>query len=487
MKKIYLFALAFFTCMNLSWAQTNDGDVFDYALTGTDINGATVDVQADLAAGKTVILDFFTTWCGPCWAVHEQEILKNLYEKYGPDAADQLRIYAIESDPSTTMEDLTSQTDKSYGDWTEGVAYTIMDDEKPAMDLEVGGFPTLLVIRPEDKKVVNFFNYILSPEYIEVLVANKQDDMIMSNAPASGSFCETLERVETFSLKNISLGEVSSFKLSVNDNGVEEVLSFDETVGIYQNLNVELPAKTIDANLNREVKLIEVNGNAIESKFYNNYTSSYIRPILETATMNIKFTTDYFPSETSWQLKDDNTVFLEVSYTGDGNGGGDDALKTFDYSVEIPSDALPCLRFEITDAFGDGMSVFEQNGVHPGIEVFDANNNLIKDKLSSEQGVQAGEGTVYATSYIFNAESVDVPEVEAESLFKVYPTLTSDLLYIDADQNIELVEIYNNTGQKVNTIKTVSGSIDMSHLQNGVYSIHVYTAGQVASTKVIKL
>ena len=106
-----------------------------------DINGEQFSLSDHL--GKVVLLDFFTTWCGPC--IFEIEHLKGLYNEYSPD---QLVILSISVDPYTDIvQVLQSFAQQNEMTWT-----VARDTDNVAYRYGVSPIPHLVIVDAEGYK-----------------------------------------------------------------------------------------------------------------------------------------------------------------------------------------------------------------------------------------------------------------------------------------------------------------------------------------------
>lgn len=140
----------FFSAKGLSLPLPNGSTAPDFTL--TDVNGVEHHLYDYLDQGYTVFLDFSATWCGICWNYHNTNILKDIYNQYGPSGTDQVMVLFIEGDAFTPESALFGGSG-SQGDWVTGTPYPVMDDpnETVASAYQVFSFPTLYAVCPDRK------------------------------------------------------------------------------------------------------------------------------------------------------------------------------------------------------------------------------------------------------------------------------------------------------------------------------------------------
>jgi thiol-disulfide isomerase/thioredoxin len=95
-------------------------------------------VSLAAASGKTVLLDFWTTWCPPCRA--DAPALDKLYEKYGE--RDLMIVGISVSEERAIVEKFLTEHPHNFP-----VALTT-ENEMPR-PYQIGLFPTYIVINPD--------------------------------------------------------------------------------------------------------------------------------------------------------------------------------------------------------------------------------------------------------------------------------------------------------------------------------------------------
>ncbi|MBK6930814.1 MAG: hypothetical protein IPH12_08005 [Saprospirales bacterium] len=140
MKKIVLLLSFLITGLTAAWAQIPDGSTAPN-FTVVDINGNAHSLYTLLDQGKTVYMDVFATWCGPCWNYHQTHALGDLWDQYGPPGTGEAYVLGIEGDAATTVPCITNSAGCSggtLGNWAAGTPYPLAD-YSPIMSLYLQG------------------------------------------------------------------------------------------------------------------------------------------------------------------------------------------------------------------------------------------------------------------------------------------------------------------------------------------------------------
>jgi thiol-disulfide isomerase/thioredoxin len=138
-------------------------DMYQFVL--TELGGsATAGEPLDMTQlkGKTLVIDFWATWCGPCVAQHP--MIEEVRQKYAASA--DVVFLSIDSDDDRTLVKPFLEAQK----WTQRVYH----EGGLGGLLNVAALPTVLVINPEGKSVTRMSGF--NPETFESALSSRIDE-----------------------------------------------------------------------------------------------------------------------------------------------------------------------------------------------------------------------------------------------------------------------------------------------------------------------
>jgi len=350
MKHIYALIVGLFFSI-ATFAQLPDGSIAP-DFTATDLDGVEHNLYDLLDEGKQVIIEFSATWCGPCWNYALTGTLDELHEMYGPDGTDEIRVFYIEADDTTTLEDLQGTGSATVGDWTSVVNFPIIDDGG-SIFTDFGGayYPTIYTVCPN--RTVTESGQTDVEGHTAIFQANSCAAASLMNDPALLGYtggttaCPGDPVNMSVELMNLGLANLGSCTIAVMD-GATEVLSYDWSgdLGTYAVENVELGTAVFDSNTSFTIEITS----ADENTENNSSSGSVILATDGTSLIHVEIMIDNWPQETSWSITDASGSVVESMSAGDIAGDEGDVVAWW---VSVPSEG--CYTFEIGDSYGDGL------------------------------------------------------------------------------------------------------------------------------------
>lgn len=371
MRKLFTLTLILISTLSGLHAQLADGSIAP-DFTAIDINGNEWNLYEILDQGKSVVLDVSATWCGPCWNYHQSGALEELYEAHGPNGTDDFVVFMIEGDANTNTNCLYGEdgcNSSTYGDWTEGVEYPIVDDASIAELYQISYYPTIYQICPN--RLVREVGQISADEiyltHDECAVASGLNNAaILSYEGFEGSFCQEVTFIPEIKVQNLGTDLLSSVTVELYiDGNLSETIEWMGSLNTYQIENIKMGEIYTSQDTDIEIAITQTNGTS-DDDMDNNVTNAFLRYALQASDniLALEIFTDNYPGETSWELVDSEG---RTFYQG---GGYTNAMTSYKEELSLPGDG--CFEFSIYDSYGDGLT--DVGGYYV---IKDSNGNIV--------------------------------------------------------------------------------------------------------------
>lgn len=496
MKQLLLLSTYFF-CLNTTlYSQLPNGSPAP-SFTVTDINGNSHSLNQYLSEGKIVILDFFTSWCWPCWYYKETGELENLYKTYGPDGSNEIVVLQIESDQTTGLEHLNGEVVNNF-DWISTSELPIIDDANIGVDYGITNYPTYIIVCPNGlgEGVIYKQEIPLENAFLSALDLNCGNQLIgvknyLAITADEIELCSISDNFDV-TIENRGVNPILSTKVELVGLNFETVLNFSDTLYPNEQRIVSITNPLTNGDSNIVLRILEVNGFlAHQSSFTEKEIELKYSRYLSSREITVNFFTDNWPKHSSWKIVDENQIIVASGgpYVGFlASPGGADAFKKKASEHTLPI-GEHCYSVQIHDLTGDGMQegIGLNNGGF-GIQILCEGEEIINcDPKSYWKDVELKNN--------FRTDNFSTVNHNSTDVFTVYPNPASNLLYIsfqdssliDEIEQFQLTDFSGKIITQLNSFETKSNLIelDFQNIQKGVYLLSFVTSNEVFSQYLV--
>jgi hypothetical protein len=341
--------------------------------------------------------------------------------------------------------------------------------------------------------------------YPNLVFANAYDAYLAS-AAASNNICSDIAKGIEVVIKNYGNLPLTTLDIIYDINGGTPItFPWVGNLAPGQAATVTLSNISYIASASNTVNIsvANPNGNTDQNTTNDNVSTSFINQSMQgqvttgitDGLATIDITTDGYPTESTWEIIDDNGTVIASGSATTANAPQAQATATLI--------AGACYAFNMYDSYGDGLSD-PANGSYEvkdaaGISIASGGGNfgfLAEHFFETSGGAAAswdcdivngcidpGTGTGQYTSLGACTSVCNITSIQDNntSEFNIYPNPAKDVLIIDGIYNS--VNIYDVFGKLVLTTKSQK-SIDITKLSNGVYMLEINTGNAFKTKKI---
>lgn len=478
---LLVIVLIMFTCSSFAQLPVNS---IAPNWTLTDIDGDSHTLYDYLDQGKTVVIDFSTTWCSPCWNYHQTHALKDVYNNYGPNGTDEMMVFWIEGDLATDSADLHGTGSITQGDWVTGTPYPIIDLTELSIieDYKIIGWPMIYLICPD--RIIKFVDVGAMYSSAANLYARQgdctygqftNDVKIFSADGPEGTICSSF--IPKLKIQNYGTQVLTSMDIiSKIDGNAVNTFIWTDSVARYDMADISLPEVTITSvadgdhiftyeTANPNGVADEDNANNIVDKDF--FVNSNSTPVV------LNIIPDMFPSDISWYVKYGNITVVS-------NGGYSTPDTNITETLCLEEDT--CYTFYIYDVHNNGLTVDSGS----------VTMTWMDSELFSFTEVEHN-GPVYSVDFCVKSDGIYVQNTDWPVIFSIFPNPANDLLNIKFDEKINnnvKITITNILGGVIkqtefSRISNKTLKLNLFDFQNGIYYITVETYSGITTKKLI--
>jgi len=458
-------------------AQLPDGSIapdWNY----TDINGNDHHLYDYLDSGYTVIIDICATWCPPCYSYHQSGTLDSLWNNYGPDGTNELRVFHIEGDASTNLDDLMGIGSNTVGDYVTGVEYPIIDTADVSTLYQIGYFPTIFMICP-NRQVTEVGQVPWTTVYSSTSSCVPASLPMAANIISTDEYrsgCYAAYTNDEITFQNGGLNPIISARISVSQNNSElKGINWAGNLETYQLVTLSLGYFSLNNHLDSLVyRITDLNSGDTLATYVVDIDQRHVIP----NEFTLEVYTDSYADETSWVIQDSwGNVVEYYNYVNDES----DSLMTHEISLPTTSD---CYFFMWYDSYGDGIAGAWGNNPYGlyGMRIHQ-NGVIFMDYTSTDSWLYGEEKTIYMAVDETNSILEDTVQTN------LYPNPFNESINIELSKTKSLkLNIYNGLGQCVFSKRygtTSYVNVERNSLPAGLYLFEMEIDGVTSTKKVL--